>query len=548
MNCSALLLPIIHFIAPQLPVQDPEPDVRLVVLVVVDQMIPEQIERMQPWLTGGLKRFSEGEVWLRATHGHAITETGPGHASLGTGSFPNKNGIVSNVWTDYASGEPVYCVGDPAARLLTNSGLGSPGSATSPKNLLVDGFAEYFHRANPAAKAISIAGKDRAAILASGKSADLALWWERGVGAGFCSSDSYASELPAWVQAWNEGWAPRASGWTWEADLEGKEASGMAADVRAGEPKEPLPHRAPDLQGASTTSARAELARWVYVSPLMDEFVLQMAHAAVREEGLGSDQATDYLFIGLSACDTVGHRYGPYSREITDLVLRVDRGLGTFFDELDETIGSEHWIAALSADHGVLPLPEELRAHTPPGERVKHAALAAASRSAQAEVQELFGAPYFQGLSYLDGRLDHERLASVDLAPAEVIQATYDSLSHDLPWLHGYFSRQQLMAAQHPDADQDGLLSLYAHSFHPERSGDFRLVTKPWVLISGGSRGTTHGSPWSYDREVPMAFIGPGFQAGMQHFERSLTVDILPTLLERAGLPVPSGIDGHVLR
>lgn len=521
-------------------------EVRLIVLVVVDQMIPEQLERMRPWLEGGLARFAEGEVWHNAAHGHARTETGPGHASIGTGVFPQRNGIVSNTWVDYASGEPVYCVGDPGARLLTNAGLGQPGSATSAKNLLTDGFAEYLRAANPAAKSIAIAGKDRAAILASGRRADLALWWEKGTGAGFCSSDSYAQELPAWVCEWNQGWVERAAGWSWEASLEDLGASGLAADLRPGEPRKGFPHQAPSPD-PSDASARAALARWAYVSPLVDRYSIELAGLAVEHEELGQDAVTDLLFLGLSACDTIGHTYGPFSHEVTDLMLRLDRDLGELFDSLDARLGKQHWIAALSADHGVLPLPEALPAKLVPAQRVGGRSLQRASDQLRSEVQEFFGKPYFKGLSYLEGSLDQAALGGDLELAEEVSQFAISSLLERLPWLHSGYTRKQLSDAQAKAPGPDALLTLYSRSFHPARSLDFQMVAGPWVLISGSSTGTSHGSPWPYDRRVPMAFFGPGSEAGRQHYEPSLTVDLLPTLLQRAGVSVPAGLDGRIL-
>jgi predicted AlkP superfamily pyrophosphatase or phosphodiesterase len=516
--------------------------VRLIVLVVVDQMIPEQLERLAPWWSGGFGRFAAGEVWRRAAHGHASTATGPGHATLGTGTHPATNGIVGNGWIDRTSGWEVYCAADASVAPLTSDGAGEPGDAgRSPANLLVDGFAAHVKAAAPGARCVGVSGKDRAATLTTGPGADWAFWWDRS-SAGFASSTYYGEALPDWVVDWNDGWPEGLDAYTWEDDLpEDIGASGVAPDRRTGEVGA-FPHPAPRLSSPPTAAELSGLARFVYGSPLVDRFTLELAAQAVENLELGADDEVDFLFVGLSACDTVGHSFGPYSREVTDLLLRTDAWLGELFELLDASVGEDRWIAALSSDHGVLELPESLAARGFDARRVSRAAIAQVAADLEEELVALFGSDL--GLRMSSGvHFDREAIASAGVEPAEVYAIAREFL-RAIDFVHSTYTFDELVAWRAADARADGLLSVVARSFHPLRSPDIALVLAPHALMSPG--GTSHGSPWSYDRDVPVVFLGPGTTPGAR-FEPCLTVDVLPTLLARAGLAVPDGLDGRIL-
>ena len=519
-----------------------EAGVRLVVLVSVDQMIPEQLRRLAPWLEGGLRRFNEAEVHEDAWHAHGITDTAPGHATLATGLHPSRHGVVANAWLSPESGGSVYCVGDPAARALGPEGPAAERPSTSPRNLLAPGLGDFVKATDPGARALAVAGKDRAAILAGGREADLALWWA-GAEGGFTSSDWYAEKLPDWVAEWNDSWTSRTAGRVWEElplDLEG---SGTDVDDRPGEPegRRRFPHRAPAAGPAAVPGA---LGRWVFSSPLVDEYVLELATLAVDREELGQDESVDYLFVGLSGCDTVGHAYGPYSREVTDVLLRADRALGAFLDHLDRVVGEGRWLACLSSDHGVLALPERLRKRGLPARRHSLAQARRPLEELDRALAETYGEQLLHGVSWRGLRLARGRMDALGLEAAEVERFVADRLLA-LDSLERVLTRTELEAWRPERAGADPLLDVMARSHHPERSGDLTLVFGPWKVFQ--AYGTSHGSPWPYDRRVPLAFLGPGCAPGRSH-EPAFTVDVCPTLLERAGLAIPEGLDGRPLR
>ena len=546
-------------LAAQSAERDPEHDpgrepARLLVLVAVDQLIPEQLERLRPWLDGGLGRFvREGQVWRRAEHQHACTETGPGHATLGTGVHPSRHGIVGNGW--WTAESSAYCCGDPDARLVTASGVAAKAGSASACQLLVPGIADHLRAAHPGSLSVGISVKDRSAILSLGRRATWALWWDR-EGRGFVTSDAYGTELPAWVVDWNERWtegldaSAAPGGHVWEAGLPpGFAASGTAPDARPGEAAPhggtSFPHRLPPLEGTPPDpAALARLARAVTISPLGDRFVVELAARAVEALALGADEAPDLLFVGLSACDMVGHCFGPSSQEVASVLLAADDALGELFLLLDRRVGRGRWVAALSSDHGVLELPETLAERGVDARRVSSADLTRALGEVRREVAEAFGADFHRRTSGDGVLLDRAALADSGVDAAAVRRAYAQGMLARVPWLARAYTADEL-AAPLADVRADPLHAVTRRSFLAGRSPDVVFLPRPWTLLDSAT-GTGHGSPYPYDRDVPLVFLGPGSPAQTRH-EPCGTVDLLPTLLHRAGVPVPEGLDGRVL-
>jgi len=524
---------------------------RLVVLVAVDQMIPEQLERLAPHLDGGLGRFvTAGRVWPAAELRHAATETGPGHATLGTGVLPSRHGIVGNAYYDRAAGSWRYCAQDDEALLLAPGGAirdAAPGGP-SGANLLVPGFAERLRDAFPGSRSVAIAGKDRAATLMAGRRPDRALWWDRRAG-GFTSSSAYEAELPDWVLAWNAGWTARADGHLWEPCFEGDlEGTGTAPDDRPGEAAlgvagHVFPYRAPALGQDPEPIRLQALAGFVYASPLVDRFVVDLAIEALERLDLGADGAVDLLALSLSACDTVGHRSGPYSRETTDVILRADDELERLFTRLDERLGPGGWIAALSSDHGVLELPEALAERGVGARRIFSNEVRRSLAAVREALQERFGGEFFGAALPGTGlTLDAGAIEAAGADPAQVRALARDVLAAECGWIADAYTWDELAA---PEPARDAFMVLERASFVPARAPDVVLRLQPWIVLDFRA-GTSHGTPYPYDRRVPVAFLGPGVTAG-KSFERASPMDVLPTVLALLGAAVPEGLDGRPL-
>ncbi len=526
---------------------------RLVVLVAIDQMIPEQLTRLEPWLEGGLGRFArEGHVFTRARLGYARTETGPGHTTFASGVQPWTHGVVGNSFFDREAQNDTYCVRDTDARILRAEGPAADGlDAVSPRNIRVPSLGDHVLAARPGARIVSIAGKDRAAVGMGGQSPEVALWWDRR-GGGFVTSNHYVEALPDWVQAWNEGWVERVAGRVWEPSFAGElTGSGTDLDQRPGERaffgRTTFPYTLPEIDPDAGDRALAGLASATFATPWMDGFVVDLARAAIEARGLGADEVTDVLALGLSACDVVGHSFGPYSHEVTDVLLRADRALGELFALLDERVGEGRWVACLSADHGVLELPETLQRQQLGGARIDREGIGALVAEGRTALEDVFGT-HFE-LGYRSGGLclDADALAQADVDPAEVRELIKE-LVLTQPWVEAAYTYDELLETYEARGagETDSWRLLWARSFVPDRAADVAVQTRPWHLL-GGSGGTSHGSPYIYDRRVPLAFLGPGFEARTSADVVDI-VDALPTLLDALGLSPASELEGRVLR
>jgi predicted AlkP superfamily pyrophosphatase or phosphodiesterase len=547
----ALTLPV-----PSSAASGPAPDEgaaevpRLVVVIGVDQLIPEQLERLADDFEGGYGRFvRDGLEFRRAMLEHANTETGPGYATLGTGCHPRRHGVIANTWTAPDGSRRIYCVEDPDSPLVADEGPLEPAfGGVSPRNLHVPGLGDWMKRADAESRVVSVAGKDRAAIGLGGQRPDLCLWWNRQSG-GFMSSVWYAQALPEWLVYWNAGLADRifdgpwGEGWVLELPADVARA-GTAPDSRKGEaPRARIDdwfHEGRDETDGITR--RRILAQVGYRTPLVDLLTLEVARAAVETLSLGADDHPDLLAIGLSGCDVVGHAYGPYSAEVTDLLLRGDRALGELFDFLDERVGAGRWSAVLTADHGVMPLPEEEVARGVQATRIYDSTLRETFEGVRAHTVRTWGADLVSSIDQDGLRLDADALAAAELDPRKVEQELAEWIQGEFGWIERVFTRKEL---EQGEGALDPWLRLQQGCYDAQRSPDLVFQHRPWMLL-GMAQGTSHGSPYPYDRHVPLVLLGPGVAAG-RRYDAACTADVAPTVLRWLGIDPPAEMDGRPL-
>ena len=508
---------------------------KLVVVVSVDQLSAELMSRWGKDLPGGLGRlWRDGAVFQDAYHDHAATETGPGHSVLLTGRHPCHTGIPGNDWLD-AQGHPVYCVADPAGKLL-----GAAGSPMGPANLTATTLGEWLLDQVPGSRSFAVAGKDRAAILMAGHRAQGVYWF---VGsAGFTGSEAYATSLPAWLQAYNRGLLTRISDeslfWT-ALDPAGLPpaasylvngqtlAMGLPRAIRAiGMP----------MDGAFWSRFRG--------TPFFDEAILGAAQALAEGERLGRGPGVDLLALGLSATDYIGHRYGNGGQEMLDNLRRLDRALGAFLDRL-QAQAPGLWVV-LTADHGCADFPERLQAQGIPARRLFPKAWTDAFN--QTLNRRLGGTrPWFLAGPDHHLRLDPSALEAGGPGRAELLAAAVAIAKAD-PDVAEACSADELMALVVPPdqaPDQRPLRARLRLSFVPGRSPDLLLAFKPLCFMDAPGELASHGSPHDYDRRVPLVFWGPWRPE--RHSEPVRTVDLAPTLARELALTPGNTVDGRAL-
>ncbi|MBM4015918.1 MAG: hypothetical protein FJ293_13265, partial [Planctomycetes bacterium] len=347
------------------------PPPRLVVLLVVDQLRPDYLERFAAKFDGFFADLARDGRWFTdAEQHHALTVTAPGHASLGTGRFPAHHGIVGNEFFDPAEKRIVAAVEDRSARPLAGAGGGC-----SAARLRTDGLGDWWRRAHPQGKVVGISLKPRSALLPLGQGPHLAFWFDDESGV-FASSDRCMEALPDWAATAAAADPLRELPDQWERRLADDDyaALGCTGDDEPGEaptgrpPTRTFPH---GLAAFSRSSRAAALA----VSPYGDRLVLDFARAAVAGEALGADASADLLVLGLSATDLIGHRHGPDSWEIAEQLVALDRALAEFATFLAARVDPAGLLFALTSDHGIPPLPEVATARGAPGDRLDWTAL-----------------------------------------------------------------------------------------------------------------------------------------------------------------------------
>ncbi len=492
----------------------------LVVLIAVDQLRTDMLVRYESLFDGGLRRLmDEGYRFPNGTHDHAYTFTAPGHTSLGTGVYPTRHGIVGNEWWELRSGawQEVYSMADPEVGIL-----GFPNMAgRSPANMYRGGLADWISGSSPDARVVSISRKDRAAIGLAGRTAGDVYWMADPV-AGFITSSHYQSEYPEWVLRFNREVMPEIySDTVWESRVP-EEARRLTrpdtSDYERGGRRAVFPYRPPQTVDQTTPAA---LTVWRSGTPAPDAAVLGLARAAITELELGQRSAVDYLAVSFSQTDRIGHRYGPFSREQLDNLLHLDSVLEELFQVLDEAVGSHGWVAGFSSDHGILEVPEHL-----------------AETGVDAR------------------RLGREEITAFQRAVARAVNSGgqggalawgIKSALEELPFVEAAYTFAEVEDAQ---ARPDSFAVLFERSLSRERAVSLPArygVYHRWKPnYMSSSDVTTHGSPYYYDRSVPIIFLGAGVEAGVSH-ESAATVDVAPTLAGLAGIEAPGDLDGRTL-
>lgn len=512
------------------PAAAPRAQPKLIVVVSVDQFSADLFAEYRAQFTGGFARLMSGAVFPAGYQGHAATETCPGHSTILSGARPSRTGVIANDWTDFAApraDKTVYCAEDERVPGSTSSAY-----TVADLHLQVPTLGEWMKRADPQSRVVSVAGKDRAAVMMGGHKVDELWWWG---GKGFVSYAGHAA--PAMVDKVNASVTARVA--------EAQAPMTLPAFCRARD--RAIPVADGKTVGSGRFARAAGDVRSFRASPEFDEAILALGAGLATDMKLGQGAHTDLLILGASATDYVGHGYGTEGSEMCLQLHALDQTLGKLFAVLDKT--GVDYAVALTADHGGHDLPERNREHAAPmagrvDPRLNPAAMGseiAARLGIKRDAPILAGSA--AGDVYVDPRLPK---AQRDAVLAEAVKRY---AAH--PQVYGVYTKAQILATPQPKTPPETwtMLERARTSYYPGRSGDFVLALKPRVTpIPEAHVGSvaTHGSFWDYDRRVPILF----WQKGMTNFEQPLsieTVDIAPTLAALVKVPVPVEIDGRCL-
>jgi len=508
---------------------------RLVVIVVLDQFRADYLNTFAShWRAGFKTLLSEGAVFTRAQYPYFHTDTCAGHFTIATGTFPRTHGMVADTWWEQQARRAIECTDDDKAPVVSYGRASKLGK--SARNSMAPSFADELREQKPGTRVVTLSMKARSAIGLAGHGGDAVTWFEEAVGVGsFVTSRAYAPDAVPAVRTFlarDSFETDFGKFWT----LRDAPETYRYADAGVGErPRQPwtglFPH---EIRGATGTRDDA-VALW-RASPFSDAYLGRMAADLSDAFQLGRRDATDFLGVSFSATDTVGHPFGPSSRELEDTAARQDDVLGALIKYLDDKVGRERYVLALSADHGVAEVPvmrgagrvatEDVR------DRIEETLIA---RFGPAPGNGRYVASSTDFVRFADGIFDRVRKEPGLIAAIERGVTA-------IPGVERVLRKDQLS-----DRSSDPIVRAAALTNFDGRSGDLMIVAKPnWPL--GGrvaAEAGSHGAPYEYDQRVPVILFGGGIKAG--RYERAVTpADIAPSLARVAGIQMPKA-EGRVL-
>jgi predicted AlkP superfamily pyrophosphatase or phosphodiesterase len=508
---------------------------RLLVLLVLDQFPSEYIELYGRHLTRGLRRMiDEGALFTEAAYPYGATATCAGHSTIGTGAFPQRHGMVGNEWYDRQLDKRVTCEEDPSVQPVVLS-EGTTTTRHSAAHMKIPNLADELRRQLPRQPLIvSVAEKARSAIGLGGHGGPgTAVMW-RGSGRVWSTSTAYTREpWPDAQQFLRLNTIAGAYGHVWTKLL--PEEAYLFVDDDPAEPRpapwgRTFPHTIHSPNGPDDGVFSTAWTR----SPLADAFVVDLAIHFLQSRQLGRQAGTDMLALSLASLDGAGHQYGPRSHEVQDVLARADLAIGRLLDALDQSVGAGNYVVALTADHGVARIPEQVLAEGGQGGRL--GPLGAVTEN---YLQWALGPGRYVGLAE-GSQIALTPAALAKLRERQDVKNGLLSVLAASPGVAKVFDREQLSATTETD-DPD--LRAWRLSFMADRSGDIALIMKPgWIY---GNLGTNHGSQNPYDQRVPVMLYGAGVRKGRYPGSAS-PADVAPTLASLAGITLPNA-QGRVL-
>lgn len=510
----------------------------LVVMLVVDQFSANLFHQHRERFTGGLRTLiDQGRVYANGYHAHAATETCPGHATLLTGVHPAAAGIPGNDWHDMQAGEKTYCLASETATLahVPEGGEPTDNGPVGPERLGVSTLGDWLKAASPDSRVYAVSGKDRGAITLAGHQGNGAFWLTDDFGfTTFVRPGETAEERLEPVEAFNDdlrrGLSVGELNWTYTSD----QCRALEADWT--------------ISGRPFRAALPPARFALDVSPILDEITLDGAVMLIETRQLGQRGVTDLLGVSLSATDRIGHTFGSQGPEMCEQMLRLDQALGTFLERLEQLPGPV--IVALTSDHGGGDFPERLAAEGFSEARWAGHELRTDANAAMRARFDLDHDPLlFNSGFYV---VDAEGRSLAEPMRSEIAAAAADWLAAQ-PLVAGAFTLTDILSEPEPprglSPQEMSLRQRHRLNAVEGRSPDVLVSLEPGVMAGQGRPGdyvSGHGTPWDYDRRVPILFWTPGGQ-GQERVLPIMTIDIAPTLAAVMGVRADEGVQGRCL-
>ena len=514
---------------------------KLVVGIVVDQMRQEYLYRFyEKFGEGGFKRLmNDGFMLKNAHYNYAPTVTGPGHASVYTGTTPSIHGIIGNDYYDKQSKRYVNCVEDSLRKPVgSDSGHGDVSPWRMLSSTVTDELKLFTQKRS---KVIGISSKDRGAVLPAGHMADAAYWYDGTTGK-FISSSYYMTKLPEWVDKFNaQNLAEKYLTQEWKTLLPIEQYTESGPDDSpyelkfARQPKSAFPYNLAQLRVKGSFEFLGN-------TPFADDYLTEMAKAVLVNEKMGKDDVTDFLCISYSAPDAVGHRVGPNATELEDMYLRLDRNVEDLLNQLDQEVGAGKYTLFLTADHAVADVPQYLKDNKMPAGYFNESQVKAKLDG--------FLASYYPGKNFIgnisNGQIflnqeafqQDPKTSGIDMI---IVTELIGKYLMTMDGVANFYTEAMLRDGNYAEG---GIKGAVIRGYNARRSGDIVISLEPGWFDAATVQGTTHGSPYTYDTHVPALFYGHGIKKGSSVRYHPIT-DIAPTVSALLKIKFPSGCTGQ---
>lgn len=509
---------------------------KLVVGVVVDQMKMEYLYRYADDFSanGFRKLMGEGYVFHNTQYNYMPTYTGPGHASIYTGTTPAVHGIVGNTWFDKSTAKDKYCTDDASVSIL-GKGKVEEGKM-SPVNLETSTVTDELRLAtNFKGKVIGVSVKDRGSILPAGHFANWAFWLSDS--GNFISSTFYGKELPKWVDDFNtkknyETYLSK--DWTL-LKTESVYNESLADDndyegLLFGSKKPVFPY---DLKSMYAKFG----AKVIKTTPYGNDFIADFAKETIINEDLGADEVTDFLTLSFSSTDYIGHLTGPRSREVQDTYLRLDETIAHFLEFLDKKVGKGNYLLFLTSDHAAAENQQFLKDSKYPIEPVDYSLFVNKLRDFS---KANFGADFVLDYSNYNLFFDKKKIKESNL-DLDIVKKTFKEYIMSFSHIKRVYSEEEILSTN----STDFYLNAVFRGYDPKQNGDLVLLEKAGYSAHE-RKGTSHGTPFNYDTHVPLLFYGWNIKKG-ESFDRKVITQIAPTIAQKIRIDFPNGTEAEVL-
>lgn len=508
---------------------------KLVVGVVVDQMCYDYLYRFYPnFSKNGFKRLmDQGSHFRNVTYNYVPTYTGPGHASIYTGTTPANHGIVANDWHHRPFNRETNCVGDTTTQTV---GSTSTYGQCSPQFLRANTITDQLRLTYPNSKVVGVSIKDRSAILPAGHLSNGSYWYDYQTG-NFITSTFYKTALPDWVNQFNSkrlmsSMVKQPWNLLYTSDkYQYANQDNSPYEVLVGGKTTPVfPY---DFSALDSTKQKELFT----ILPAANSYLTQFAQAAMNGENLGKDAITDFLTISYSTPDIAGHAFGPYSLEMEDMYYRLDLELAALLAYLDKTVGKGQYVLFLTADHAVVPVPQFLEDKNLPGGyfyqgEVLNKLRAACLEEFQVDPIELIeNNNVYLKKEYLGTEVEVKMIAFIKTKLLEIGD------------IKSVYTKEELMTAS-----ADEWMRMVQLGFDKERSGELIFLLQPGFLTKsadtpGAHKGTSHGSAFNYDTHVPVLIYGKEIPK-QEVFTPYQIVDLAATIIHILDVQRPNAMIG----